>query len=348
MNKRTVVIIFGFIIIGIICSSFFIIRKSNSSKFKNTALKKENTNNQQTLDNNVLNEISEEEKSLIETTDNNTDLEKNHEDNLENISETSNNNPETSTEAYSNNNLVSKSEITNNSSAPTIKENIPEYPTDISMLPKIGTIRMSVGDTYQLSIETSPSKVKNSSGTWSSSDTSVATVDSNGKVTGLRNGFCDIIFTSANGKKVTKDISVYYTVLGTKEFNRTIYNKNGITITANNFIYDMESIASPLYFTVTNNSGETISAYASTTQSGSYSDFGVNINGQKFINNSMFSISIANDLINDTTRKSYIAVYQDYFRMYQVKKINTMNFYITFLDENHHYKYSSDLITLNF
>lgn len=347
MNKRKVIIIFGFIIISIICSSFFIIRKSSSSKFKNTALKKEDTNNQQTLDNNVLNEISEEEKSLIEITDNNTDLEKN-EDNLENISETSNNNPETSTEVYGNN-LVSKSEITNNSSASTInKENIPEYPTDVSMLPKIGTIHMSVGDTYQLSIETSPSKVKNSSGTWSSSDTSIATVDATGKVTGIRNGFCNITFISANGKKITKRINVYYTILGTKEFNRTIYNKNGITITANNFIYDMESIASPLYFTVTNNSGETINAYASTTQSGSYSDFGININGQKFINNSMFSISLANDLINDTTRKNYIAVYQDYFRMYQVKKINTMNFYITFLDENHHYKYSSDLITLNF
>lgn len=347
MNKRKVIIIFGFIIISIICSSFFIIRKSSSSKFKNTALKKEDTNNQQTLDNNVLNEISEEEKSLIEITDNNTDLEKN-EDNLENISETSNNNPETSTEVYGNN-LVSKSEITNNSSASTInKENIPEYPTDVSMLPKIGTIHMSVGDTYQLSIETSPSKVKNSSGTWSSSDTSIATVDATGKVTGIRNGFCNITFISANGKKITKRINVYYTILGTKEFNRTIYNKNGITITANNFIYDMESIASPLYFTVTNNSGETINAYASTTPSGSYSDFGININGQKFINNSMFSISLANDLINDTTRKNYIAVYQDYFRMYQVKKINTMNFYITFLDENHHYKYSSDLITLNF
>ena len=57
------------------------------------------------------------------------------------------------------------------------EENIPEYPYSIS-LEQGGDLHLSVGDTYQLKIKTNPIKVKNSNGTWASSDESVATVDS--------------------------------------------------------------------------------------------------------------------------------------------------------------------------
>lgn len=224
---------------------------------------------------------------------------------------------------------------------------VPEFPTSISMLPS-GDAHLSVGDTYQLNISTNPSTVANSSGTWSSSDNSVATVDSNGKVTGITNGFCKITFTSANGLTAQKQIGVYYTILGSKNFEKTVYSANGITVKANNFIYDMSATSSPFYFTVTNNSGETINAYVSTTPSYSYSNCGVKINDKNFTVKAMSSICLADNLVDSTTRKSYISIYQDYFRINQVKKINSMSFYLIICDENNHYKYSSDLIQINF
>lgn len=372
MNKKGIIVIISCcIIIGIICSVFFIINKSKSNKVEDASLEKESKekldensitiDNEQILANDMLNEIVIGNNSLLQVTDKEDTSKTTNNDNSMSNSEVNNNrNSTSSSEVNSNGNSTSGSEVNNNDdsasnsettnkspSQTTNQENISEYPSSLQMLPS-GDIHISVGDTYQLNIVTRPSKVKDSSGTWSSSDTSIATVDSNGVVTGIRNGFCNVTFTSANGISIQKLIGVYYTILGTKEFNRTIYNKNGIVVTANNFVYDMTTTSSPFYFTVTNNNEETINAYVSTVPSFTYSNCGLIINGQKFTVNSMSDICLAHNLVTDTTKKSYISIYQDYFRKYQIKKINTMSFYIMFCDENNNYKYSSDLITINF
>ena len=227
------------------------------------------------------------------------------------------------------------------------ENNIPEYPASVSLLPS-GDAHLSVGDTFQLNVSTNPAQVKNNSGTWKSTDESVATVDSNGKITGVRNGFCNIIYTSANGIQSSKHIGVYYTILGTKNINRVIYNQNGIKITAKNFIYDMEADSSPMYFSITNNSGSTIGVFVSNKPSyASTSDWGVTINGKQINYNQMGSMWINYDVVNNSTKNGYISFKQDYLRSNQIRQINTLSFYLIFTDENSTQKFSSDLITIN-
>lgn len=222
-----------------------------------------------------------------------------------------------------------------------------EYPNYILIEPS-GDIHLTVGDTYQLSVKTTPENVKNKSGIWKSSDESVATVDSNGKITALRNGFCNITFTTANGIQASRHIGVYYTILGTKEINKVIYNQNGIIITAKNFIYDMEADSSPMYFSVTNNSGSTIGVFVSNKPNyTSESDWGVTINGKQIKYNQMGSMWLNYDVVNDSIKNGYISFKQDYLRSNQIKQINTLSFYLIFTDENSTQKFSSELITIN-
>ena len=226
-------------------------------------------------------------------------------------------------------------------------ETLQEYPDFVAIEPS-GNIHLSVGDTCQLSLTTNPENVKNKSGVWTSNDESVATVDSNGKVTGIRNGFCNITYTSANGIQSSKHIGVYYTILGTKNINKVIYNQNGIIITAKDFIYDMEADSSPMYFDISNNSGETIGIIVSNTSNlTSFSDRGATINGKQMNYIQMGSTWIISNLVNDSVKKGYISFLQDYLRSNQIRQINTISFYLIFTDENGTPKYSSDLITIN-
>ncbi len=67
---------------------------------------------------------------------------------------------------------------------------------------------MSVNSTYQLSVTINPSNATNKSVTFSSSNTSVAQVNSNGFVTAKQPGTATIIATSSNGKRATCIINV--------------------------------------------------------------------------------------------------------------------------------------------
>ena len=281
-------------------------------------------------------------------------IDDNKEENIKTDSNTNNDNNQKNDNSKSNNNKTNINKNTdtntniNTNTNSEQEETIPEYPSSIS-LEQSGDLHLSVGDTYQLKIKTNPTKVKNNNGTWASSDESVATVDSTGKITALRNGFCNITFTSEKGLKVSKHLGVYYTILGTKTFNKVIYNQNGITITAKNFIYDMEADSSPLYFSVTNNSGNTIGVFVSNKPNyASSSNWGVTINGKKINYNQMGSMWINYDVVNDSTKNGYISFKQDYLRSNQIRQINTLSFYLIFIDENNAQKFSSDLITINF
>lgn len=59
------------------------------------------------------------------------------------------------------------------------------------------TLTLNVGGTYTLSKTISPSDASNKNVTWSTSNTGVATVDSNGKVTAVAKGTCTITCTSS-------------------------------------------------------------------------------------------------------------------------------------------------------
>ena len=72
---------------------------------------------------------------------------------------------------------------------------------------------LTVGGTLQLTATAGSSRLTSRNATWSSSDKSVATVDSNGKVTGRKLGSADITVTSGEGAKKTVTVWVTETAI---------------------------------------------------------------------------------------------------------------------------------------
>ena len=69
------------------------------------------------------------------------------------------------------------------------------------------TTSLKVGETTQASVSISPSAALQS-GTWSSSDTAVITVDENGLITAVGAGTANVIFTTEDGSTGTLEITV--------------------------------------------------------------------------------------------------------------------------------------------
>ena len=72
-----------------------------------------------------------------------------------------------------------------------------------------GTLGLGTGEVYGLLKTISPSNA-NQSATWTSSNTSVATVDSNGKVTGRKTGTATVTVRTSNGKTASCKVTVKY------------------------------------------------------------------------------------------------------------------------------------------
>src|SRR5690606_27678906 len=73
-------------------------------------------------------------------------------------------------------------------------------------LPSIsGTLDVCAGSTTQLTGSGTPA----SSNPWGSSDTSVATVNNSGLVTGVASGITTITYTNINGCQITETVTVY-------------------------------------------------------------------------------------------------------------------------------------------
>lgn len=68
--------------------------------------------------------------------------------------------------------------------------------------------KVKTGDTIQLTVEYTPSDAEDKGVTWKSSDTSIATVDSSGKVKGVKAGTVIITATAKNGISQTQTITV--------------------------------------------------------------------------------------------------------------------------------------------
>ena len=78
---------------------------------------------------------------------------------------------------------------------------------------------VKTGDTLNLVVNVKPTELSSSKFTWKSSDTSVATVDENGVVKGIKSGKVTITVTSENGKTATCTIEVVDNDVNVKKIN---------------------------------------------------------------------------------------------------------------------------------
>ena len=76
------------------------------------------------------------------------------------------------------------------------------------------SLKMKSNETETLKATITPQNATNQQLTWTSSNPSVATVDSNGKVTTIKSGEATITVTTANGKKATCKVTVDDTLTG--------------------------------------------------------------------------------------------------------------------------------------
>lgn len=86
------------------------------------------------------------------------------------------------------------------------KKNATVNPSSVSL--NYSSITLNMGNTKQLKATVSPSNAKNKSVTWSSNDTSVASVSSSGKVTAKGPGVATITVKTSNGKTRTCKVTV--------------------------------------------------------------------------------------------------------------------------------------------
>ena len=99
---------------------------------------------------------------------------------------------------------------------------IPISVTGITMSPTTGTLT-TAGSTLQLTATVSPSNATNPAVTWSSGNTSVATVDATGKVTAVANGTATITVKTTDGNK-TATATITVTISGTGDNGSTENN----------------------------------------------------------------------------------------------------------------------------
>ena len=105
---------------------------------------------------------------------------------------------------------------------------------------------MNIGYNKTLSAIVSPRNATNQNVTWKSSNTSVATVDKNGKVVGLSLGSSDITVTSVDGSKTA---TCRVTVIPVTITSASVAGNGTITITLSNpeyWDYGMEVIHTPM------------------------------------------------------------------------------------------------------
>ncbi len=70
------------------------------------------------------------------------------------------------------------------------------------------SVTLTVGQNYALTATVLPAEAEDKTVKWNSSDTGVATVDSNGKITAIAAGSTDIIARTANGKEAVCKVTV--------------------------------------------------------------------------------------------------------------------------------------------
>ncbi len=93
----------------------------------------------------------------------------------------------------------------------TVKEKTEEKDVEVTKIGVSGDKEMNVGDSQKLKLTVKPSNATNKDVKWESSDTSIATVDKNGKVKALKEGKVTITATAKDGSKESDSITITIT-----------------------------------------------------------------------------------------------------------------------------------------
>jgi len=97
----------------------------------------------------------------------------------------------------------------NKTASCTVTVTAPPAPVEVNSISMKSTATIGIGASETLTVTYDPADANTSKAlTWSSSDNSVATVDENGKVTGVAAGTATITATTANGKTATCTVTV--------------------------------------------------------------------------------------------------------------------------------------------
>ena len=125
---------------------------------------------------------------------------------------------------------------------------------------------ISVGSSLQLSTTITPSNATNKTLTYSSSNTSIATVDKNGKVTAKKAGSATITVKSNNGKTATCKITVQNVNVTSLKFNKTSASINvGSTLQLSTTIFPSNATNKTLTYSSSNTSIATVDANGKVT-----------------------------------------------------------------------------------
>ena len=87
-------------------------------------------------------------------------------------------------------------------------------------------ISVKKGENIKLTVIVNPTELSNSKFTWTSSDESIVTVDSNGNIKGIKPGKAEITVTSSNGKKAVCTVNVVEETVDVQKILLTINKKN--------------------------------------------------------------------------------------------------------------------------
>ena len=145
-----------------------------------------------------------------------------------------------------------------------IEVTVQTSPTSIEITPSNTVIGNVTGyNTINLNKTILPNDANvNNSVTWTSSNDAIATVDSNGNVTGLQNGNVIITVTTSNGKTATSNI-VVDAVAPQVTITRNKYNK---------FDFEVNDESEIVGYKITRSNDEPTSGWVTTGTSGSYTN----------------------------------------------------------------------------
>lgn len=115
-----------------------------------------------------------------------------------------------------------------NTTKSTIKENAEIEVTSVQIKNKEKEkVKFKIGEILVLQTNVEPNNASNKKITWSSSNTNIATVSSDGKVEAIKEGTVKIIAKSNNGKEDSIELTIEKPII---EVNRIVLDKNNICL----------------------------------------------------------------------------------------------------------------------